>query len=126
MPTTIIRYSREERAERRKQLADDVKERGDVSETARKFNVSRDLVMSACRTYKVPYKKPNIPQIQTYEIIALIILDNPSNEEIGKRYGLTRQRVHTIRTNMRKAGLPFGIRGVLNSSRAKSKLKGMV
>ena len=76
----------------------------------------------ACRTHNVPYKKTNLPADGTYAIIAALLLDNMPVQEAAEKFKLTKQRISFIRGCMRKAGIPFGIRGLLKASKAKSKL----
>lgn len=122
MPTITITLSREERADRRKQLAEAVRTHGDTDRAAREFGVSRDLVLRACRTFGVPYKKNLPPAQNTYALIAALLLDGISDSTAAERFGMSRQRVNTIRLHMRAAGIPFGIRTLLDGKKAKSKL----
>lgn len=122
MPTVVIRYSHEERAERRKKIADFVKANGgDVAKAVAEFGVSRELVLSACRGHGVDYKKGK--PMSAYAMVATLILDNPPDAEVARKHGVTKQRVNMIRKELRRVQIPLGIRGLLNGSKAHSKLK---
>lgn len=94
--------SRELRADRRKRIADYVKENQCDAKTASKhFGVSIATVKVSCKEHRVELiskttgRRPVKPK--TFEILGDLIIGKESMVEIAERYGISKQAVDSIR-----------------------------
>lgn len=108
------RLSHEERATRRKEIAQEVKKTKDPAAVMKKFGVTYNWVRTACRENQV--ECPPLPKAargmvagRTLEIIAQLILSqktgSPKQDEIAAQFELTPQRVSMIKKQATEAGL---------------------
>lgn len=107
MPITTVRLTQEERADRRKEMADYVKEGHTAYEAAQEFGVTADTVREACRTFGIEI--PHTIGATTYEIIAALVLEKGTLKYFARRFNLTHQRISAIKKACIEAGIPLGI-----------------
>lgn len=97
----------EERAKRRRSIADDVAAGATTDEVATKYGVAIATVENACAEFGItlvsePIERPIAES--TYDIIAAI-LKGKSDSAIAGETGLSRQRINVIRLKCREAGM---------------------
>jgi len=113
--------SHEERAARRKEMAEFVKQHGGdrkaLEAAAKKFGVVAATVIRSCashgvrvRAYKGPGEKRtvsgNLPvNPRTVQIIAELIRGDRSQSEIARKYGVSRQQVGVVKQKVEAAGV---------------------
>lgn len=107
MPVTTTRMTQQERADRRKEMADYVREGHTLYETAREFGVTAETVRDACRTHDVDI--PHNLEPSTYEIIAALVLEKGSLKYFARRFNVSHQRISAIKKQCIEAGIPLGI-----------------
>jgi transposase len=106
MPT----MTREELADRRKKIADAVREGKHVAEVCKKFGIGLTTVKNACREHgvKVDRKQTRMsdekPATETLRIVAWLI-QGYSGSEIAADAGVTRQYVNQVKQRATEAGI---------------------
>lgn len=110
----------EERAARRKQIAEYVRERlhehDPCGGAAQAFGVGLHTVYNACDEHGVPRPKKTgntggeIKRPGTLAIIARLCIGDETLTEIAESVGITKQRVSQIYTEARDAGIPVRVR----------------
>jgi transposase-like protein len=88
---------RQERAERRRKMAEEVKGGATLAEAAAKFGMSSAVARRACRDHGVEIPKTERqPVPRTMQILAALLYTKKGFARIAREFGVTRQRVEAI------------------------------
>lgn len=100
--------SHEERAERRKQIAEFCKNNS-VADAAKRFGLTSGTIRSACIEHGVqPIRDPSSTgTVQTMRILKRL-LDGETQVKLAGEYRVSRQRVQQIQKTAEEAGFKFG------------------
>jgi hypothetical protein len=111
MTKYVPRFTREQRAERRKQMAMEVKSGKTPQKVAEKFGVIPQTVIKACHFHRVEYpvasafSSGSSIAIKTYDVMREIIEGKMIDARIAEKFEITRSRVNQIRERMEGRGI---------------------
>ena len=103
IPTPV---SREDRAARRKEIAEFVRDGGSIEDAAHTYNTTLGNVRDICRTHGVELQRND--QIR-WDVVAALILERGTMAYFARKFSLSRQRIQQIRDKLIDAGIPLGI-----------------
>lgn len=96
----------EERAERRRQIAECVKQGENPSTVASEFGVTIETVKNACYEYTVQFPKITKNSLSSsLEIIAQLMKGDINQNVLAERFKVSKQRISQIRQEAIKAGI---------------------
>jgi transposase-like protein len=102
--------SHQQRRERRSQVADALRAGAPITEICSQFGVSRKTVFDAADEFDVVRPQKDGFRTTTWLVLSDLIRTIETYEEIGRRRGVTKQRVGQIADNARLAGVQFAKR----------------
>ena len=99
------RLTHQERKERRRKIAEFVRENQDLSAAAEAFGVRPSMVRLSCKEFDVsiPRKNNTIASLGSFQILKAL-LDGKKPSEIASEHSITRQRVGLVVKSAREAG----------------------
>ena len=99
-----------DRALRRKKMADRVRKGASLSEVAQEFKVSLSSVKAACLEHDVEPARRAAPNVTALDVVAALLKGEETQSDVARRLGISRQRVHQIVVEAKKAGIKLKTR----------------